>query len=217
MDKGITKTTFFQLFEPIFQKKFLDSLLTNQVDKYVKKLITIQLIQLFIFAQLHQHKGLREISNQLNNDNSKKLIDLESISAAQLSRRLRDLPTDIVQSLFHGIIKKYGSEIGFNVLRQGLGRIYLIDASTISLCLSKYGWAEFRTSKSGIKLHQRVILCDDGVIPDQAIITPAKPADKTQMDNLVVDTEGALNVFDRGYLDYDKFDFYCEKNIRFVT
>ncbi|MCK4257811.1 MAG: DUF4372 domain-containing protein [Halanaerobiales bacterium] len=82
MDKDITKTTFYQLFEPIFQKKFLDSLLTNQVDKYVKKLTTTQLIQLFIFAQLNQHKGLREISNQLNNDNYKKLIVLESISPA---------------------------------------------------------------------------------------------------------------------------------------
>ena len=130
---------------------------------------------------------------------------------------MRDLPTDIVQTLFDGIIQKYGVEIGFNVLRQGLGRIYLIDASTIGLCLSIYGWAEFRTSKAGIKLHQRVILCENGVMPDKVIITPAKPADKTQMDNLIVDTEGALNVFDRGYLDYDKFDSYCENNIRFVT
>ncbi len=27
----------------------------------------------------------------------------------------------------------------------------------------------------------------------------------------------ALNVFDRGYVDYKKFDEYCEKGIRLVT
>ncbi len=37
------------------------------------------------------------------------------------------------------------------------------------------------------------------------------------MDALVVEEEGALNVFDRGYVDYKKFDKYCEKSIRFVT
>jgi IS4 transposase len=37
------------------------------------------------------------------------------------------------------------------------------------------------------------------------------------MDQLVVDETGALNVFDRGYNDYKKFDDYCEKGILFVT
>jgi len=37
------------------------------------------------------------------------------------------------------------------------------------------------------------------------------------MDALVDEEEDALNVFDRGYIDYKKFDNYCEKGIRFVT
>ena len=34
---------------------------------------------------------------------------------------------------------------------------------------------------------------------------------------MVVDETGALNVFDRGYNDYKKFDEYSEKGILFVT
>jgi IS4 transposase len=49
------------------------------------------------------------------------------------------------------------------------------------------------------------------------VITPAKRSDRSQMDQLVVDETGALNVFDRGYNDYKKFDDYCEKGILFVT
>ncbi|MDN5302931.1 MAG: hypothetical protein PWQ60_2445, partial [Thermoanaerobacteraceae bacterium] len=48
-------------------------------------------------------------------------------------------------------------------------------------------------------------------------ITPARPSDKTQMDTLVVEDKDALNVFDRGYVDYKKFDNYCENGTRFVT
>ena len=46
---------------------------------------------------------------------------------------------------------------------------------------------------------------------------PAKKADKTQMDDLVVEEKGAFNVFDRAYLDYKKFDDYCENGILFAS
>jgi IS4 transposase len=37
------------------------------------------------------------------------------------------------------------------------------------------------------------------------------------MDEIVVTETNALNVFDRGYIDYNRFDYYCENNIRFVS
>lgn len=47
-------------------------------------------------------------------------------------------------------------------------------------------WAEFRKTKSGVKLHLRIQLFEQGVLPDAAVITPAKPADKTQMDITII-------------------------------
>ncbi len=49
------------------------------------------------------------------------------------------------------------------------------------------------------------------------MVTPARRADKTQMDQLVVNESDALNVIDRGYVDYKKSDYYCESGILFVT
>ncbi len=48
-------------------------------------------------------------------------------------------------------------------------------------------------------------------------MTVAKKADRSQMDQLVVVSDDAFNVFDRAYLDYSKFDSYCENNIRFAS
>jgi len=182
-----------------------------------KKLTTVQLIELIVNAQLNQQRGLRDISNSLNNDEFSQAININSISAAQLSRRLRELPTAVVQKLFKATIFQVGQKLGFNSLNHQLGRLYLIDSSTISLCLSRYPWAKFRKTKAGVKLHLRLRFCDQEVFPDKAVITSAKPADKTQMDNLVVEEQKALNVFDRAYVDYGKFDSYCERDIRFVS
>jgi hypothetical protein len=119
--------------------------------------------------------------------------------------------------LLKSTIQETTKEMGFKDPIQSIGRIYLIDSSTISLCLSQYRWAHFRKTKAGVKLHLRLNFFEEGVTPDKAIITPASPSDKTQMDTLVVEDKDALNVFDRGYVDYKKFDNYCENGTRFVT
>jgi IS4 transposase len=98
-----------------------------------------------------------------------------------------------------------------------LGIVKIIDSTTMSLCLNKYKWATFRKSKAGVKLHLRVTFADpDHVYPDKAVVTPAKPADHTQMDFLIDETD-ATYLMDRGYLDYGKYDNYCSNGIRFVS
>lgn len=48
------------------------------------------------------------------------------------------------------------------------------------------------------------------------MMTSAKKNDRSQMENLI-DEVGITYVFDRGYIDYEKFDDYCERGIFFVT
>ncbi|MFC0274897.1 IS4 family transposase [Metabacillus herbersteinensis] len=98
-----------------------------------------------------------------------------------------------------------------------LEKIHLIDSTTISFCLSQYRWADFRNTKAGVKIHTRVVFYDGEISPDKIIVTPARPADATQLDALMVIEMDALHVFDRGYFDFEKFDHYCKNNIRFCT
>ncbi|MCL5982325.1 MAG: IS4 family transposase [Firmicutes bacterium] len=215
--KDTTISTFFQLFRPILRNEILEHLKSIGVDRYVKKLTIIKLFMLLAFAQLEQLSGLRDISNSLHHKAHSQMIDLSSISHSQIARRLSAIPTEALQTLFQELVRQAGTKIGFAKIRDSVGRIYLIDASVISLCLSRYRWAEFRKTKSGVKLHLRLRLFEQGVFPDWAKITPAKPSDKTQMDNLVVEDGDAINIFDRGYVDYGKFDEYCKSGTRFIS
>jgi IS4 transposase len=98
-----------------------------------------------------------------------------------------------------------------------MGPIKIVDSSTVTLCLQKYGWAKYVRKQAGIKIHLRLVFVNEGqVYPEKAVITPAKPDDRKQM-GAMIDEAGATYVFDRGYADYGKFDEYCENAIGFTT
>jgi hypothetical protein len=218
MDKDNTKSTFTEYLIPLNYEMMLQQIKHLNLDKYVKKLDCITTTKLFIFAQLTQIKSYTDIHMKLTQmEKLQQLLGLESISISQLSRKFRDMDDALLETVFKDLVQQVSRRLGVRKTNEMLGRIHLIDSSTISLCFMKYRWAEFRKTKAGIKLHQRIIYCDEGVYPEEAILTPAKPADKTQMDALVVTDPDALNIFDRGYLDYRKFDHYSRNKIRFVT
>lgn len=216
--KDTTKSTLNQLARKIANEELVNFVKTQLgVDRYTKKLEFGKFLVLMILAQLRQCKGLREISSYLEDRDVSKTIGLESIHASSLSRRLADLPAEALRHLFFNLKNRCIAQKGLNFSNRIFGRLHLIDSTTISLCLRRYGWANFRKTKSGIKAHLRVVVHEDGVLADKLVMTEARPSDKTQMDALVVEDADAINVFDRAYLDYKKFDLYCEKNVRFVT
>ena len=51
-------------------------------------------------------------------------------------------------------------------------KLFSLDATTISLCLSLFPWANFRQAKGGIKIH--TLLDHDGYIPAFITVTDAK-------------------------------------------
>ena len=118
MDKDTNKSTYNQLFEAIYNKKFLSNVKEPEVDAYAKKLTVVKLIQLIAYAQLEQLEGLRHIRNSLNDDNFSAAVGINSISASQLSHKLRDLSPELVQSLFSDIVYQFGIEIGFKSIRR---------------------------------------------------------------------------------------------------
>lgn len=205
-------------FLPLSQEFLMNQIESLKLDKYTKKLDSIKFTKLLVFAQLDELESLADISLELRtNEALQNEIGLASISDSQLSRKLRDLNPKIYENAFRHLVSQIHQQMGFRKGNEALGRLNLIDSSTISLCLTKYRWAEFRKTKAGIKLHTRIIYHDDKVMPDQLIIKPAKPSDKSEMNNLVVQEPDALNVFDRGYIEYRLFDQYSQRGIRFVT
>ena len=83
-----------------------------------------------------------------------------------------------------------------NLLRKP---VYALDATTIDLCLSVFPWANFRQTKSAIKLHTLLDL--RGSIPTFLHISEGKVHDVNILDPLLPEA-GTFYVMDRGYRDY---------------
>lgn len=218
MDKHNTETVFNKYLHPIDEGILIKMAELFEVDKYVKKLGIVPFMKLFIYAQLRQISSLTDISFELNKDPKiQKEIGLDSISKSQLSRKLRDISPKIFDALLRHLIQKVRRKYGVCKGNQKLRKLHLIDSSTITLSLKEHPWAPKNRYTSGIKLHIRVVFYDDITYLDDLIITPARPADLTQLDPLLVKVQGAFHVFDRGYFDFKVFEMLCSQGIRFAT
>ena len=78
-------------------------------------------------------------------------------------------------------------------------KILLLDATTISLCLSLFDWAVFRKKKGAIKLH--TLLDFDGCLPVYVHMTDGKVHVSMPAKQIVLPKD-AVVVADRAYVDF---------------
>ena len=219
MDKNTTETAFSKVVKLLPMKKICKLISYTRVDKYVKKLFTSKFLGAMIFAQINQTESIAALSGSIRaNPDLQNAIKLESISTSQLSRRLKETDSSFWEKVF--------TQVTTHILpantpqawkANNSNRIRIIDASTITLTLSNFIWADYRSTKAGVKIHRSLIYSDCIVYPDKTILTEAKKSDKSQMDELLTTDQDALHAFDRGYVDYRKWDEYCADGLRFVT
>lgn len=75
----------------------------------------------------------------------------------------------------------------------------IIDSSTLPLNLTNHRWAEFRKTKAGVKLHLRLVFMEKGYRIWKNLFNEC------------------MYVFDRGYLDYKRFDQMTYDGYFFLT
>lgn len=217
MDKFTRKTSFEQWFSPIFSTKLEELVETHQLNHYTKKLHFDSYLKLLAFAQLNEVESLRALSDTLFSDDLQRATALESISFSQLGRRLNQIPTEVFQQLFLDLVTKIHEMSHFSARRKATTPLKIIDSTTLPLNLNRHRWAEFRKTKSGVKLHLRLIFLEKGCsYPDKGVLTNAKQHDRGQLKVLVDDRE-CMYVFDRGYLDYEQFDRMSDDGFFFVS
>jgi hypothetical protein len=76
---------------------------------------------------------------------------------------------------------------------------YVLDSTTIDLCLSLFPWARFRKHKGAIKLHTLLDL--RGNIPVLVTVTHGKAHDLKMLDELIPQP-GAFYIMDKSYTDF---------------
>ena len=218
MDKGTANSCFGQLLAPLNRNAVQRIVAAHGADRYVRKLTTWALLVLLVQAQLLEKRGLRSIERMLVNEDLQRTLGFQSISSSQVSRTCTRIAPEVFEDIYdnlvqtvRGVLKKETRQF------TKMGPVKIVDSSTVTLCLEKYRWALYKRDKGGIKIHLRLAFVDEGrTYPEKVVITPAKPDDRNQMD-VMVDESNAMYVFDRGYVDYGKFDQYCEAQIGFTT
>jgi len=90
---------------------------------------------------------------------------------------------------------------------------YILDSTTIDLCLSLFPWAHFRKRKGAIKLHTLMDL--RGSIPCFICITEGKTHDVTILDQLIFEPT-AFYIMDRGYIDFGRLYRLSQNRAFFV-
>ncbi|EMA6344256.1 IS4 family transposase [Bacillus cytotoxicus] len=214
MDKITRKTSFGQWFSPINLSLFGENVKTMKLDHYTKKLTTDSFLKLLLFAQLHETESLHALRDCLFDDQLQDGTQLESISVAQLSRRLNGMNPDIFQHLFLDLVAQIHQKTSYSKMNMP---VKIIDSSTLPLNLTHHKWAEFRKTKAGVKLHLRLVFMEKGEsYPEKAVITNAKEHNRGQLE-IMVDDKSCMYVFDRSYLDYERFDRMTDDGYFFLS
>ena len=154
------------------------------------------------------------MSDSLIDDGLQKALGFESISKSQLSRKNNEVNPAILSRLFLDLVCQIK---GVHFKNGKYMPLKIIDSSTLPLNLTNYKWAKFRKTKAGVKLHLRLVFMDkETVYPEKAVITTAKEHDRNQLE-ILVDDKDAMYVFDRGYVDYERFDRMTDDGYFFVS
>jgi hypothetical protein len=93
-------------------------------------------------------------------------------------------------------------------------KLFSLDATVVSLCLSLFPWARFRRTKGGIKLH--TLLDHDGYLPAFMAISEAREHEVHRARSLRL-PKGSIVAEDMGYTDYDRYAQLTAQKIFFVT
>ncbi len=190
----------------------------SQDDKKVCSARTFSAKQHFLvllFSQIKALSSLRETVEVLHCHSKQWAhLGLKSVPRSTLSDANRNRDAESFQKFFYHLLGRFRGHFPSHKFHFK-SKFYSIDSSTISLSLSLFPWAKYRSKKGGIKLH--TMIDNGGYIPTFVAITEAKVNDIYLTKILPTIEKGAIIAFDKGYIDFKWFQTLTEEGIFFVT
>ena len=170
------------------------------------------------FAQLTWRESLRDIEECLNAKGPATLYHLglrEPVARVTLAEANEQRDWRLWQDLATGLIKRarrlyVGEDLGLDLDET----IYALDSTTIDLSLQLFPWAEFRSTKAGVKVHTQLDL--RGPIPVLIEVRAARSHDVLWLDTLIFEP-AAFYLLDRAYMDFTRLAKIARAGAFFVT
>ena len=210
-------TLFSQIISKLDRLKFNKLVREHDSDKHQKGYSSWTQSVSMLFCQFAKSQSLRDISNGLRsatgNLNHLGISKAPSKSTIGYQNKNRgwELFRDYYYSLFHSL----GQQVGFKQVKFRIkSKIFLLDATTISLCLSLFDWAKYKAAKGAVKMH--TLLDYDGNLPAYVNITNGKTADNKGAYDIPL-LKGSVIVADRFYNDFYLLNIWDSSGVYFVV
>lgn len=167
-----------------------------------------------MIAQLSSRNSLRDVIANIKAQMNKLYhLGMRLPSRATLARVNEKQPHTLYEMMFYKLFERCQQFAPKNKFKIG-GKVYLLDATTVDLCLSLFPWAPFRKTKGAIKVH--VGLDADGYLPTFLSVTHGKNHEIQWAKTLTL-PKGSFAVFDRGFTDYDWYQTLMQSGVFFVA
>jgi len=167
-----------------------------------------------LIGQLSGRKSLRDITHNLKAQRNRLYhLGMKQTSRATLARVNEQQPASLYEALFFQLLKKC-QQVSPSHKFSFKNKLYLLDTTTIDLCLSVFPWAKFRKRKGAIKLHMG--LDAGGYLPAFMDMTNGK-VHEIQWAKTLKLPRGSFVAFDRGFTDYTWYQTLITNGVFFVT
>jgi hypothetical protein len=209
-------TLFAQIIGRLDSKKFKQVVATHQSDKHQKGYSSWTHLVSMLFCQFAKSQSVRDISNGLRSatGNLNHLGVTQAPSKSTISYQNKHRSYKIFKDYYFELLKSLGQQAGFRQAKFAIkGKIFLLDSTTISLCLSLFDWAKYKTAKGAVKMH--TLLDFDGNLPAYVNITNGKTADNKGAYDIPFH-KGSVIVADRFYNDFHLLNVWDSKGVFFV-
>jgi hypothetical protein len=212
----INVTLFSQIISKLDRARFSSLVKEHQTDKYQKGYNSWTHLVSMLFCQFAKSQSVRDISNGLRSatGNLNHMGIQKAPSKSSISYQNKHRSWELFRAYYYSLLGRLGQQAEFKQVKFRIkSKIFLLDSTTISLCLSLFDWAKYKTAKGAIKMH--TLLDYDGNLPAYVNITNGKTADNKGANDVPL-LKGSVIVADRFYNDFSLLNIWDSKGVFFV-
>lgn len=210
-------TLFAQIIRKLDRFSFKKIVDQYQSDKHSKGINSWSHMVSMVFCHLANANSLREISNGLRcaTGNLNHLGMTKGPSKSSLSYINKHRDWKVFRDYYFALFSSLSKEVSFQRIKfkTKVKKIFILDATVISLCLSVFDWAKYRQTKGAVKLH--MLLDYDGCLPVFMHMTEGNVSDVSVAQQLKLPKD-SLVIMDRAYLDFDMLYAWHNNDVNFV-
>lgn len=213
----VNVTLFSQIISKLDRPKFKSLVKSHQTDKHQKGYNSWSHLVTMLFCQFAKSQSLRDISNGLRSatGNLNHLAMNKAPSKSTVGYQNKNRSWELFRDYYYVLLKSLGQQAHMKRTKFKIkSKIFLLDATTISLCLSLFDWAKYKTKKGAVKMH--TLLDYDGHLPAYVNITDGKTADNKGAYDVPL-LKGSVIVADRFYNDFSLLNVWESNGVYFVV